>query len=120
MKIYGIDDSRCTKCEACVRNCPADLFVSASDGQSQSVSEKRPPEWRDPHGWCIGCGHCTAVCPADAIEYELERDEAAFGDRRASGAVPMKKKGCWAAMVLSTAAPWVEPSSAVLSCSTKS
>lgn len=46
---------RCTGCGACARDCLRELLV-VEDGRAR-VRE----------GFCIRCGHCVAVCPADAV-----------------------------------------------------
>ncbi|MBD3350762.1 MAG: 4Fe-4S dicluster domain-containing protein [Candidatus Lokiarchaeota archaeon] len=55
-----IDLSKCTKCGACERTCPA--FVIEFNKETGPV-EKYPET-------CIICGHCVAVCPVDAIVHE--------------------------------------------------
>ncbi len=51
-----INSRDCTGCEICVNACP--VFTLGMKG-GKAVIE---------HGeWCIECGHCGAVCPADAI-----------------------------------------------------
>ena len=47
-----IDQSTCTRCNLCVRVCPARVI------QRGPVVSARP---------CIDCGHCVAVCPAAAV-----------------------------------------------------
>lgn len=60
-----IDPERCTACGACHRICPRYVPVVVEDpaarrGKRTIVSPERA-------GVCIHCGHCAAVCPADAI-----------------------------------------------------
>ncbi|HAH05785.1 MAG TPA: hypothetical protein DCM05_04535 [Elusimicrobia bacterium] len=58
MKI-SIDRSKCTDCGLCVRMCNLN-FVKGTDGR---VSAAKPPHT------CLLCGHCKAVCPAEAIAH---------------------------------------------------
>ncbi len=55
-----IDPSVCIVCEACVRVCPANVFVS--------TSSDLPPDVAQPLR-CIACGHCVAVCPVEAVHH---------------------------------------------------
>jgi len=50
---------RCTGCGLCVEDCPA--FVFELKDQKASVARG---------DWCIGCGHCGAICPEGAIRHE--------------------------------------------------
>ncbi len=47
-----INESKCIKCENCLRNCPNDAIYS-----SIMIDEKK----------CIGCGICSKKCPTEAI-----------------------------------------------------
>lgn len=55
-----IDEERCVKCGACIKEC----LQKAITGE-YAVMEKR----------CIGCGSCAKVCPADAIAFFDKRKE---------------------------------------------
>ena len=50
-----INAERCTGCGACARDCLRELLTV--EGSKAQVRE----------GFCIRCGHCVAVCPADVI-----------------------------------------------------
>lgn len=50
---------KCTGCGLCLEDCPA--FVFAMKDKKASVERG---------DWCIGCGHCGAVCPEGAILHE--------------------------------------------------
>ncbi|MFX1256222.1 MAG: nitroreductase family protein [Promethearchaeota archaeon] len=55
----NVDLSICTKCEACVRECPARLYY---------IREKQLFIRRSADIMCIECGHCVAICPVKAIK----------------------------------------------------
>lgn len=61
MKIIKVNLDMCTKCQLCLKACPANLF-SMKDG---SIN------FQDPNHWCIKCGHCLSICPTQAVEYDL-------------------------------------------------
>jgi ferredoxin len=80
MKI-SVNERLCTGCGACVEECTANLFelVEAPTGRDTRGSDLHSPDAhspdvrvtrRDPYGWCIGCGHCLAVCPRGAILWD--------------------------------------------------
>jgi len=50
---------RCTGCGLCVEDCPAFVFELRDKKASVARGD-----------WCIGCGHCGAVCPEGAIRHE--------------------------------------------------
>jgi nitroreductase/NAD-dependent dihydropyrimidine dehydrogenase PreA subunit len=50
---------KCTGCSLCVEECPAFVF-EMTDSKVAVVRGD----------WCIGCGHCGAVCPEGAIRHE--------------------------------------------------
>ncbi len=59
-----IDQERCTRCDACRALCIVRVFERL-DGRVEVVAAER----------CWLCGHCVAVCPADAIvhsEYPIQ------------------------------------------------
>ncbi|MHA1679469.1 MAG: nitroreductase family protein [Promethearchaeota archaeon] len=66
MPILGINEN-CIKCLECVKSCPSLLFRD-DDATGKVIFEKTV-------GYCIECGHCIAICPEDAIEYENMRDD---------------------------------------------
>ncbi len=60
MKLFVVDGARCTRCRACIEECPARIIALAD---RRSLPETVPGgEER-----CIGCGHCVAVCPYGAL-----------------------------------------------------
>ncbi|TFF90309.1 MAG: 4Fe-4S dicluster domain-containing protein [Promethearchaeota archaeon] len=74
MKINGIDNEKCIKCLECVKECPESLFVKPPT----PIGESRKVNFEDPNNICILCGHCIAICPVDAIEYESEERAQEF------------------------------------------
>ena len=56
----------CTKCRACVRDCPSYVLDMDESGPVEKYPEN-----------CIECGHCVAVCPVTAIVHE-RMDMAGF------------------------------------------
>ncbi|MHC1592417.1 MAG: nitroreductase family protein [Candidatus Helarchaeales archaeon] len=73
MKIIGIDASKCKKCLACIPECPARLYH-----ETKSESSEVEVYFSDPFEACIGCGHCIAVCPFDAIKFEATDEPFSF------------------------------------------
>lgn len=69
------DSKTCTKCGACVKDCPLGVLELASDTPSfkEGAAEK-----------CFSCLHCVAVCPAGAVT--LDGNSAA--SCRPIGALP--------------------------------
>ena len=56
-KKFKIDAAKCTRCGACVKNCPV---------QNITMKQGETPEW---HGKCAMCLSCIHRCPLRAIEY---------------------------------------------------
>jgi nitroreductase/NAD-dependent dihydropyrimidine dehydrogenase PreA subunit len=56
MSEISVNEARCILCEACVDTCPAHIFFM-EDGAVGTRGRE----------YCIGCGHCAAVCPEDAV-----------------------------------------------------
>ncbi|WP_029897576.1 nitroreductase family protein [Desulfohalovibrio reitneri] len=59
MPTLKIDYDRCSGDGACVRVCPAKLYVMGDDGFPRTVEGAESS--------CIACGHCLAACPEGAI-----------------------------------------------------
>ncbi len=55
-----VDHQRCTKDHLCLQICPVGILGTGTDGFPTS---ERPDR-------CVGCGHCMAVCPSDALALE--------------------------------------------------
>ncbi len=59
-----IDAKKCTKCGFCADECPSRIFrmVPGPEGGCTVQTEYL--------GWCTGCAHCIAICPANAILHD--------------------------------------------------
>lgn len=53
-----IDENKCTGCETCVDECPAEAISMKND---KAVVN---------NDLCVDCGSCVDVCPAEAITME--------------------------------------------------
>jgi len=60
MSLFAIDEKKCTKCQACLEECPLKL-VELKEGDSVYTPINQAEEF------CIYCGHCVAVCPEEAF-----------------------------------------------------
>ena len=65
MKITGIDQDKCIKCEECIPSCSSRLFAIHRESEID-----KEIVFSDPYRFCFRCGHCLLVCPTDAITYE--------------------------------------------------
>ena len=52
-----VDLDKCTKCKACVTECPSYIFLFENNDLS----------FQDNSDECVECGHCVAVCPVGAV-----------------------------------------------------
>ncbi len=62
MLTISVDDNKCLKDGLCEKICPMGL-IQCSD--SEPFVRAIP----DFHHWCIGCGHCLAICPSGALSH---------------------------------------------------
>ncbi len=58
-----VDREECKKCSSCILECPFDLINEDKEGypQLRKAAVKK----------CIRCGHCMAVCMADALDITI-------------------------------------------------
>lgn len=63
--LFKIDDSKCVKCGACVRDCAFRALRSGEDGLPRLAAADR----------CMRCQHCLAICPVGAITLDGKRPE---------------------------------------------
>lgn len=56
-----IDQSKCTKCQVCWRNCP-----------DAAIKEDKNGNFFIDYDYCKGCLICVKECPAKAITKEVE------------------------------------------------
>jgi nitroreductase/NAD-dependent dihydropyrimidine dehydrogenase PreA subunit len=66
--LLQIDLDACTKCRACVRDCPSSVLEMEESGPVEKYPEN-----------CIECGHCVAICPVSAIVHD-RMDSNEFSD----------------------------------------
>lgn len=59
-----VSDSRCIRCDICVRVCPADVFAKGSDGLPVIARQDD----------CQTCFLCEVWCPTDALYVAPEAD----------------------------------------------
>lgn len=73
-----IDQSKCTGCGVCARECPIEIIDNFNEGLAKkaAISIKFPQAvplvYSINKENCIGCGICMGVCKAKAIDYTLE------------------------------------------------
>jgi nitroreductase/NAD-dependent dihydropyrimidine dehydrogenase PreA subunit len=60
MSLIKVDSEKCSRDGTCVQVCPLSLLSRDREGRPQM----RPAA----AGYCIGCGHCVAVCPNGALD----------------------------------------------------
>ena len=62
--IFEVDEAKCVKCGACVRDCAFGALKMA-DGAPRMVFPER----------CMKCQHCLAICPTGAVTFDGRRPE---------------------------------------------
>ena len=58
MPVFVVDADACVGCEACMSNCPAELYEMV-DGHAQFKVDNADD--------CVECNACIENCPAEAI-----------------------------------------------------
>lgn len=81
MSHLTIDQSICTGCGRCVRDCP--MGIPQLDENAKAFSDEGNAEV------CIYCGHCVAVCPVKAIKLTPDREPANKEEMDDYGIVPL-------------------------------
>ena len=64
-EIFEVEESKCLKCGACVRDCAFRALRSGDDGLPRLAFPDR----------CMRCQHCLAVCPVGAVTFDGRRPE---------------------------------------------
>ena len=64
MDVFAVDQEKCTRCGACVDECPTRIIEVRTP---RSV----PTLVQGGENSCIDCGHCVAVCPEAALSHRL-------------------------------------------------
>lgn len=58
MKLFDIDQQKCTRCGICMEVCPTAVIEFKDKNSFPTPSNGKT---------CINCGHCLAACPHDAL-----------------------------------------------------
>lgn len=66
MSLLVIDRQLCKKCGLCATICVDDVFEKAVPGEYPNATNEKD---------CVGCGHCVAICPVEAISHNKLRGE---------------------------------------------
>ena len=63
--LFEVDESKCVKCGACVRDCAFRALKSADDGTPKMAYPDK----------CMRCQHCLAICPVGAVTFDGRKPE---------------------------------------------
>jgi ferredoxin len=63
--LFEVDESKCVKCGACVRDCAFRALKSADDGTPKMAYSDK----------CMRCQHCLAICPVGAVTFDGRKPE---------------------------------------------
>ena len=72
-----VDAETCNGCELCVQDCPPMVFDLVDDKAVVARGD-----------WCIGCGHCAALCPSASISHVALAGEDAPRPAKKPAVVP--------------------------------
>ncbi|WP_457556971.1 nitroreductase family protein [Candidatus Harpocratesius sp.] len=78
LTISGINSNKCIQCQKCILECPSHLFAISTDDNKIEERALNVIQFSDQYSLCIKCGHCLAICPVDAIEYESTSELSDF------------------------------------------
>jgi Pyruvate/2-oxoacid:ferredoxin oxidoreductase delta subunit len=56
LRTYAVDNSTCTGCGACRKQCPVEAIVGERKSAHYIIVDR-----------CLGCGACVEVCPRQSI-----------------------------------------------------
>ena len=59
MQAFSVDKSRCIQCGQCIYTCNRQILAADADGFPFLSDDKFEQ--------CNACGHCSAICPTDAV-----------------------------------------------------
>ncbi|MGB6063513.1 MAG: nitroreductase family protein [Desulfomonilaceae bacterium] len=68
MSLFVVDEEKCQRDSFCIAECPVGLIEIKEGGAF-------PSPIPGAEGLCIDCGHCVAVCPAEALSHRSMRPE---------------------------------------------
>ncbi len=55
---FVVDNTKCTRCGECVKDCPVGIIVMDEEGPTLNVEKA---------DLCLKCQHCLAICPVAAV-----------------------------------------------------
>lgn len=65
MNSLTVDEALCTRCGACVEDCPISVLILEGTAPPRYVSERADR--------CAYCAHCASVCPTGALKIQASR-----------------------------------------------
>lgn len=75
---FHVDESKCIRCGACIRDCAPAILEFDPDSEYPRVIPGAEPG-------CTRCQHCLAVCPRAAVEIFGRDPEESLPGQRGSG-----------------------------------
>ncbi len=67
MNVLTVDEALCTRCGACVQECPISVLVMEGAAAPRFVSERAHR--------CASCAHCASFCPTGALKIRESRQQ---------------------------------------------